>query len=69
MAVLEKKTEKNLCRAESLLSFIVSDLAKDGLDKCEVISSETKKDINMVYVMLKNAKLPIKGIQRNEFNL
>ena len=35
MAVPEKRTEKDLSRAKSLLSSIVSDFAKDGIDECE----------------------------------
>jgi len=68
LSVIEKRCEKQLRRVESVLSGIVSDLSKIGLDECEVLSHDTNKDVCTVMSMVTNANLAIKGLQQNAFN-
>jgi hypothetical protein len=68
LSVIEKRCEKQLCQVESVLSGIVSDLSKIGLDECEVLSHDTKKDVCTVMSMVTNANLAIKGLEKNAFN-
>ena len=64
-----KRTENNLCREEMILSGIVTDLSKEGLDECAVLSKATQEDVHAFSLLLKNAKLVIQGIQGSAFNL
>ena len=69
MDEVEKRSEKNTCRAEMILSSIVSDLSKEGLDDCAVLSKATQEDVQAFSSLLQNAKHVIQGIQGSAFNL
>jgi len=69
LSEIEKRCDKKLRRAESIISAIVSDLCLIGLDECAVLSPDTKNDVCLVMAMVENAKHAIKAIQENAFNL
>ena len=69
LALLKKRCDKSVFRAEMVLSGIVSELQKKGLDECSVVSYDMKKDIKLVVSMVQNAKAAIKGISNSTFNL
>ena len=45
MAEIEKRSEKNTCRAEAILFGVVSDLMREGLEDCAVLSKATQEDV------------------------
>jgi len=69
MDEVEKRSEKNTCRAKVILSDVVSDLNTEGLDDCAVLSKATQEDVNAFSLLLKNAKHTIQGTQGSAFNL
>ena len=52
-----------------VLSGIVSDLKKKGLDECSVVGSDTKRDIRLVVFLVQNTKAAIQGITNSTFDL
>ena len=69
LALLEKRCDKSVFRVEMILSGVVSDLKKKGLDECSVVSSDTKRDVRLVVSLVQNAKSAIEGITNSTFNL
>ena len=55
-----------MSKAAAILSAIVLDLMKRGLDECSIVSADTKMDIMLVLAMIGNAKEAIRGLQRND---
>ena len=66
---VEKRTNKNICQAEAILSLIVSDLTRQGLDDCAVVSQESQEDMHALSFLLDNAKHAIQCIQSSGLNL
>ena len=58
LALLKKRCDKSVFRAEMALSGIVSNLKK-GLDECSVVGSDTKRDIRLVVFLVQNTKAAI----------
>ena len=56
MDEVEKRSEKNTCRAEVIFSDIVSDLTKEGLDDYAVLFTATQENVHVFSLLLKNAK-------------
>jgi len=69
MTEIEKRSDKNTCRAEAILSGVVSDLIKEGLKDYTVLSKATQEDVGTFILLVQNAKVVIKDIQRSAFNL
>ena len=65
LAELEKRSDKKIGKAERILSGIISDLAKEGLDECNVLSSETGSMVAAFTEMVDKSKTIIKGLSRN----
>jgi len=55
MTEIEKQSEKNTCRAEAILSGVVSDLMMKGIEDCAVLSKATQEDVGAFILLVQNA--------------
>ena len=55
--------------AEAILSLIVSDLTRQGLDDCDMVSQESQEYMHTLSFLLDNAKHAIQCIQSSGLNL
>ena len=61
MTEIEKRSDKNACWAEAILSGVVSDLIKEGLKDCTVLSKATQEDVGaFIFYLCKMLRLSSK---------